>query len=955
MALFETVLVSDLKKPVQVKALSGNLFSQDNQGNKITVEVMDGGSPASITGNVTGYIIREDNATVVTNGSLVGNKASIILPASAYIVVGKVSIVIKVGTVTVGACVANVYRTTTDELVDPGHVVPSIAELLEKIADCEAATVSANNAANLANTKAELADQKAQLADQKATLANTAAQNANDAADKIDDMTVTISAGDPTIPPTVVLTLVDGHYVLSFSNMKGNKGKDFHIAKTFSSISAMESYTGTDIEAYDFAMIDTGSVEDPDTGKLYCYEPENTPKWRYIGDLSGAQGIKGEPGTGITSIVLNQDYTLTITFTDGNSTTTGSIRGATGATPNISIGTVQTGLPTSPASVTITGTPENPVLNFSIPKGDPGDIENAYGSTIPMSPTDSTKIETAVNAKLNKNQGVANVGKVMTVSSTGEAIPDDLPPCGVSSATMNGESISPSATGNLNLGSVIRPSYDEVEPYTFIDAPSPLYGAHIWSDGNDIYYDAGNQHYMLDTATHTWVINTRGFSSIINGFDVWTDGEHIYYSDDSRQYELNKSTYTWSNKTWNVTIYSGLGVWTDGENVYYSANENQYVLDKSTATWNTKTWQGLTSFSGSDIWTDGENIYYSRGNNQHYFLDKSTSTWYTKNWNGETSFSGSSIWTDGENIYSSYYNSSMDHSVQYILDKDTSTWSVKTWSGFKNIQGSAVWTDGDNIYFSETTSYKIDTHKKLIVGENGVFSPRNVVDLIYPVGSIYMSVSSASPSALFGGTWEQLKDRFLLGAGDTYTAGDTGGAANVSYTPAGTNTGGEVSSHTLTVDEIPAHNHSFTGSAVTSGGISANHTHSGTSGNQSAGHTHSGPSHSHSVGTWDCKGYDSTKGSFKAVAQNSGWLANTTNSAGTGATGGISANHTHTTTTGNQSTGHSHSVTASGSIGNKGGGGGHSHGFTQPTFTGTAATINTMPPYLSVYMWKRTA
>jgi len=51
------------------------------------------------------------------------------------------------------------------------------------------------------------------------------------------------------------------------------------------------------------------------------------------------------------------------------------------------------------------------------------------------------------------------------------------------------------------------------------------------------------------------------------------------------------------------------------------------------------------------------------------------------------------------------------------------------------------------------------------------------VDDVYPVGSIYMSVNSTNPSTLFGGTWEQLKDRFLLGAGDTYTAGDTGGSA----------------------------------------------------------------------------------------------------------------------------------------------------------------------------------
>ena len=62
---------------------------------------------------------------------------------------------------------------------------------------------------------------------------------------------------------------------------------------------------------------------------------------------------------------------------------------------------------------------------------------------------------------------------------------------------------------------------------------------------------------------------------------------------------------------------------------------------------------------------------------------------------------------------------------------------------------------------------------------------------IYPVGSIYMSVNATSPQTLFGGTWEQVKDRFLLGAGSTYTAGSTGGEANV----------------TLTEDQMPQHTH----------------------------------------------------------------------------------------------------------------------------------------------------
>lgn len=63
------------------------------------------------------------------------------------------------------------------------------------------------------------------------------------------------------------------------------------------------------------------------------------------------------------------------------------------------------------------------------------------------------------------------------------------------------------------------------------------------------------------------------------------------------------------------------------------------------------------------------------------------------------------------------------------------------------------------------------------------------------MGAIYLSTSSTSPQTLFGGTWQRIQDRFLLCAGATYAAGSTGGEA----------------SHTLTVNEMPAHSHGLVG------------------------------------------------------------------------------------------------------------------------------------------------
>ena len=89
-----------------------------------------------------------------------------------------------------------------------------------------------------------------------------------------------------------------------------------------------------------------------------------------------------------------------------------------------------------------------------------------------------------------------------------------------------------------------------------------------------------------------------------------------------------------------------------------------------------------------------------------------------------------------------------------------------------------------------TTSRKIKVEK---IG--GSVDMAEIVDAIYPIGSIYMSASStANPATLFPGTtWEALQDRFLLGAGNNYALGAMDGEAT----------------HTLTVDEMPAHNHSI--------------------------------------------------------------------------------------------------------------------------------------------------
>ncbi len=63
----------------------------------------------------------------------------------------------------------------------------------------------------------------------------------------------------------------------------------------------------------------------------------------------------------------------------------------------------------------------------------------------------------------------------------------------------------------------------------------------------------------------------------------------------------------------------------------------------------------------------------------------------------------------------------------------------------------------------------------------------------FPIGYIYLSTVEIDPSIYFGGKWEQIKDRFLLTAGDTYKNGAIGGEAN----------------HRLTISEMPNHSHNY--------------------------------------------------------------------------------------------------------------------------------------------------
>lgn len=226
---------------------------------------------------------------------------------------------------------------------------------------------------------------------------------------------------------------------------------------------------------------------------------------------------------------------------------------------------------------------------------------------------------------------------------------------------------------------------------------------------------------------------------------------------------------------------------------------------------------------------------------------------------------------------------------------------------------------------------------------------------LYPVGSVYISFNSANPQTLFGGTWTRLKDKFLLASGDSYAPNTTGGSAT----------------KTIAVSNLPAHNHTVNASThshsvTTAGGGS--HTHTASS-NTTGSHTHargtmnivgtitnnSGADEEYltyadaitSTGALRVGKYGTTKGAISSAITGGAYNEISFDASRTGAwTGETSSagNHSHTITV-NSVGNHTHTV----SITNTGS---HTH---TTNNTGGNTPLNIMPPYMTVYMWRRTA
>ena len=255
-----------------------------------------------------------------------------------------------------------------------------------------------------------------------------------------------------------------------------------------------------------------------------------------------------------------------------------------------------------------------------------------------------------------------------------------------------------------------------------------------------------------------------------------------------------------------------------------------------------------------------------------------------------------------------------------------------------DVYASAVGSAKDGIAASQRALY--DAYNSITTG---------LIDKIYPVGSIYLSVNNVSPATFIGGTWTALSNGYILklitsGTGGAENAtsntgtnnGNTGAASGSTANSAAFDSGaasgstadstafdsgaasGNTGSHTLTTAEIPSHSHTVRGNANM---------------HPALGNTQ----YTEWANTWCLY-----SGSASGYPYQFG---------GNGSTGG-GGGHTHSLNSHKHSVGaHSHGLNS-----HKHSVGAHSHGLNNHTHTlGSHDHTPGMPANISVYGWKRTA
>ena len=328
----------------------------------------------------------------------------------------------------------------------------------------------------------------------------------------------------------------------------------------------------------------------------------------------------------------------------------------------------------------------------------------------------------------------------------------------------------------------------------------------------------------------------------------------------------------------------------------------------------------------------------------------------------------------GDNLTSSFVESETTSSITLDADYDTevtedSTKLITSGAVADALSSKAdtadlaqVATSGDYSDLINTPTIpvvdtQLDPNSNNAIANSVVAAVR---DLIYPVGSIYMSVTDstvASVEARFGGTWERIAEgETLFGykSGDTDfgTVGDEGGNKDIDLSHSHTvnshshtidNQSGYTGSVTLTANQsgVQAHGHGFTQPTVNKGKVSGGIT---------------GGGHTHNFSTYIQNAADEAHG--YTLVGGGGFYDRCIVTSSVNRIYATSNTHTHDLPD------HSHTVSGGKVSDHSGTSAKEGHKHSLPKSTGTnnpgtdsklSTTQNILNPYITVYMYKRTA
>ena len=227
----------DINDPLVTFCPATLLMRGDREANVIELTVMDGSSPADLSGHTAVVMFQRpgDSDKIRCPGSISGNVISVTLLGDCYAYSGQyyASLVLDANgfTRTMLRLAGHVENNGDGAVVDPTGTIPGYEDIARIYAELEASLKRSDAATDSANAAAQNANEKAAIADTAAGNANTAAGNANagagrgnEAAGTSEGMTVEPSDVAYNHPATATLTEVEGHKHIAFGLRQGVPG-----------------------------------------------------------------------------------------------------------------------------------------------------------------------------------------------------------------------------------------------------------------------------------------------------------------------------------------------------------------------------------------------------------------------------------------------------------------------------------------------------------------------------------------------------------------------------------------------------------------------------------------------------------------------------------------------------------------------------------------------------------